>query len=379
MKTRFVPEGRLPPPLLLNPGPSNVTASVARALLLGDMCHREPEFAQVQTSIRALLLQAFAPGAEERYTSVLLTGSGTAALEATITSVVGPNQTLLVLENGVYGERITTIASAYGIRHMTSSIPWTEPHDPAELARLLADSPEIDVVACVHHETTTGLLNPLKEIAGVCNAAGKLLLVDAISSLAGEELDLVGWGVDACVATANKCIRGIAGLSFTLLRRQLMERIAGYPPRTLYLNLPTYHAKQEAGGTPFTPAVQVSYALEQALRELLDEGLQNRIVCLRRLAKCLRDGFSRLGLQRLLNSEQLSNTVTTLLLPDGWSYESLHDSLKAEGFVIYAGQGALKEHAFRVANMGVMDEHDAERLHLALERVLKARDDGEAG
>jgi 2-aminoethylphosphonate-pyruvate transaminase len=366
---RFVPVGVSDPPLLLNPGPINVSARVAEALLKGDLCHREPEFAELQSAIRGQLLEAFAPG--DGYTSVLLTGSGTAALEAAVSSIIGPDQTLLVCQNGVYGERIRKIAQAHQIEHRTLEAPWTERIDPAALREVLASDPSIGVVACVHHETTTGLLNPIEELAAVCREAGRAFLIDAISAIAGEELDLAGWGVDACVGTANKCIRGLPGISFVLLRRELMARIEEYPPRTLYLHLPTYHGKQETQGTPFTPAVQVAFALREALGELLEEGVGERVARMAHVAELLRKGFVRLGLELLLEPRLLSNTITTLGLPEGWTYDRLHDALRVEGFVIYAGQGDLRRRAFRVSNMGVMDDADYLRFLEALERVLE--------
>lgn len=200
---RFRPEGEGEPVLLLNPGPINVSEGVARAQLRGDLCHREPEFFAVQRSIRALLLRAFAP--EGGWTPVLLSGSGTAALEAAVSSLIGPEEELLVLRNGVYGERIEAIAKAHGIPFRVLDQPWTRPQDPRALAEALDAYPRVGVVAGVVHETTTGLLNPIRELGEVCRARGKAFLVDAISAIAGEELDL-SWGVDAVVGTDRKSV-----------------------------------------------------------------------------------------------------------------------------------------------------------------------------
>ena len=361
---RFVPETG-EPLLLLNPGPVNVSDRVSRSLLLGDMCHREPEFGALQDTIRSQLRQAFAPS----YAPVLLTGSGTCALEAAVSSIVGPDQTLLVLENGVYGDRIANIAAAHGITHERLTAPWTSAQDPAAVERALNANPDIGVVACVHHETTTGLLNPIQALARVCRERGKTLVVDAISAIGGEQLDVEGWGVHAVVGTANKCIRGIAGLSFVLLEPKLMDLIAAHPPRTLYLHLPTYFAKQEASSVPFTPAVQVAYALREALAELLEEGVSARVATLAATAEHLRAGFASLGLKLLLDKHH-SNTITTLPLPEGWTYTALHDALRARGFVIYAGQGELSGSAFRVSNMGVMARSDYDRFLTALRGTL---------
>lgn len=364
---RFSPPGGPDPLLLLNPGPINVSQGVAEALLRGDLCHREPEFARVQRRVRELLCQAFAP---KGYTAILLTGSGTAALEAAVTSSVGPDETLLVLRNGVYGERIEAIAEAHGIPHQVLDAGWGEPHDPDIVARVLADDPALAVVAGVIHETTTGLMNPIKDLAQVVRAAGRTLLVDGVSALGGEEVDLAGWGVDVCVGTANKCIRGLPGMSFVLVQEELMERIASYPPRSLYLHLPTYFAQQEQDTTPFTPAIQVAYALEVALEELLAEGVAVRVARMKAVSDHLRERCQALGLELYLDSRYLSRTITTFRLPSGLSYEELHDGLKARGFVIYAGQGELRAQAFRVSNIGVLSDADYERFLAALAEVL---------
>lgn len=364
---RFLPPGRGEPLLLLNPGPINVSQRVAEALLGGDLCHREPEYFAVQRRVRALLCEAFAP---QGYAPILLTGSGTAALEASIASCVGPDERLLVLRNGIYGERIEQIAEAQGIEHTVLDAGWSDAHDVDLVRQALEEDPTIAVVAGVVHETTTGLLNPIQDLAPLCRELGRVFIVDAISAIGGEELDLLGWGVDVCVGSSNKCIRGLPGLSFVLATDAVMARIQDYPPRTLYLHLPTYYAQQEADGTPFTPAVQLAYAFQAALEELLEEGVAARVARMQHVSQLLRAGCQALGLELYLEEGPYSRTITTYKLPPGWSYERLHDALKARGFVIYAGQGALRSEAFRVCNMGVLSDADYQRFLAALGEVL---------
>lgn len=367
---RFRPPSGEEPPLLLNPGPINVSQRVGEALLRGDLCHREPEWATLQREVRARLVALFASGAEAEWGACLLTGSGTAAMESAVSSLCPPGKRLLVLQNGVYGERLAAIARAHGIELRLLEAPWTSPQDPRALEAALRADPQIATVAAVHHETTTGLLNPIRELGQVCRAAGRALIVDAISSIGGEELELEGWGVSAVIGTANKCIRGLPGLSFVLARRALLAQAAAWPARTLYLHLPAYFGAQEQDGVPFTPAVQVGYAFQEALAELAEEGVAARCARYRALAGQLRAGLSRLGLEPLVADPHRSHTITTLGLPAGWTYEALHDALRAQGLVIYAGQGALKQTAFRVANMGHLDEADIARVVGALEGLL---------
>src|SRR5204863_5234610 len=170
--------------------------------------------------------------------------------------------------------------------------------------------------------------------------------------------------------TGGKCVQAFPGLGFVLVRRDVMERLAGHPRRSLYLSLPVHHEAQERDTVPFTPAVQLAYALDEALAELLEEGVANRIRRYAAAAGLLRDGFTRLGLGFVLPPARRSNSLTSLWLPAGRTYAALHDGLKARGFVIYEGQGRLAREIFRVANMGQLAPADFERFLVALAGVL---------
>lgn len=354
--------------VLLNPGPVNVSKRVETALLRGDLCHREQEFTGLMDSIRKKLLRAF--NIEKDYTAVLLSGSGTAALEMAVSSSLSPDKSMLVIENGVYGERIGKIAECYKLNKHVLHYPWDRPPDLQEVEKALQTHPEIEVVAMVHHETTTGQINPVQEVGRQARRYKKKFLVDAISSLAGEAVDFDRFNIDICVGTANKCIQGVPGVSFVLFRKSEADRLKSIPRRSVYMNLPAYYEAQEKGGVLFTPAVQVHYALDEALSELLEETVAARIQRYRAAATLLRKGFSRIGLQFLISEEFRSNTLTALKLPDGVSYSNLHDRLKEEGFIIYAGQGNFSDSIFRVANMGDIRLEEFERFLHALAEYL---------
>jgi len=348
--------------ILLNPGPVNVSPRVTAALGRGDICHREPECAQLLARVRARLLEAFAP--RLGFTAVLLTGSGTAAVEAAVTSVCSPPGRLVVVSNGVYGERIASMAEAARVPHTVVASPWTSPPDLDAVEDALR-APDVEAVAVVHHETTTGLINPVAALAQRARALGKLVLVDAVSSLGGDALDLAA--CDLVVGTSGKCIQAFPGMAFVLVRDEVMARIATYPRRSIYLSLATYLTQE----TPFTPAVQVAYALDEALAELLEETVDARIARYASAATFLRVGFTRLGLECVLPSALRSNTITSLRFPAGRTYRDLHDALKTRGFVIYEGQGAFAREAFRVANMGALARGDFTRFLAALDEVLQ--------
>jgi 2-aminoethylphosphonate-pyruvate transaminase len=356
--------------VLLNPGPVNVTERVRQALLKPDLCHREKEFSDLMQSIRSKLVRAF--GIQNDYDAVLTTGSGTAALEMAVCSCLSEGETMLVIRNGVYGDRISAMAEAYGFNTQCLDTPWGEPPVLSNIEQVLKQNPKIEVVALVHHETTTGLLNPVHEIGELVRKYKKRFLVDSISGLAGDALDFNRAGVDFCVGTANKCLQGLPGVSFVLARKTEMTRLKKIPERSHYFNLYKNHQAQEKGDTLFTPAVQIHYALDAALDELLEETVTGRINRYRQASAMLRKGFREMGLEFIVSETHLSNTLTALKLPEDVTYQGLHDRLKGQGFVIYAGQKKLSESIFRIANMGDITTEEFQRLLDTLKNCLSA-------
>jgi len=362
--------------VLMNPGPVVVDDTVRRAACGPDMCHREPEFANLMLRVAGKLTRVC--GGEDGYASVVFTGSGTAALEAMLASVVPPGGKLLVIENGHYGERLAKIAAVHRIPHRICSFGWAAPYDLARIEQALADDPDITHLAMVHHETSTGMLNPVGEVGRLAASYGKSLMVDAISSLGGELLDVRKDHIDWCAGTANKCLEGLPGISFVCAPRDRLEELAQVPPRSFYLNLfGQYAAMYHHGEPPFTPAVPAFLALDAALDLLLTEGVEGRHARYAALAAQLRAGLAELGFRFLLPSELSSATLTAVYLPEGLEYSDLHDKLKAEGFVIYAGQDNLRQKIFRLANMGRITAADIERfldvLRLILQELRSAR------
>ena len=334
-------------------------------MALPDLCHREKEFADLMAAIRSKLLQAF--NIEKEFTSVLVSGSGTAALEMAVSSSLAPGRSMLVIENGVYGERIGKLCDVYNFHRHTIKLDWGVPPNLDDIEGILKRRSDIEVVSLVHHETTTGLLNPLQAVGELAKKYGKVFLVDCISSMAGDEMGFTC--IDLAVGTANKCLQGVPGVSFVLLRKKDLARLIKIPARTLYFNLTEYHKAQETGGLLFTPAIPAHYALDVALDELIEETVTGRIKRYGDAANFLRDGFKNLGLEFLIPQGWRSNCLTGLKLPKGINYEKLHAELKSKGFVIYAGQGNLSESIFRIANMGDIKQEELQRLLKVLETV----------
>ncbi|HEU0069529.1 MAG TPA: aminotransferase class V-fold PLP-dependent enzyme, partial [Nitrospiraceae bacterium] len=262
--------------ILLNPGPVNVSERVRQALLRPDVCHRESEFTELLHGIQAKLLKLFVPGAEAEYAAVVLTGSGTAAVESAVMSSLPHGKRMLVLNNGVYGERISQMIGLYRLGVSELKYDWTTRPDPERLRLALRQHPEAHAVAMVHHETTTGLINPVKEIADVVDSQNRVFILDAVSALAGEPLDIAGSHIYMVAGTAGKCIQGFPGVSFVLVNKRFLERMRTYARRSIYLHITQYVDDQGRGTIPFTPAVQVYYAFDEALNELMEEGVAKR-------------------------------------------------------------------------------------------------------
>jgi 2-aminoethylphosphonate-pyruvate transaminase len=352
--------------ILLNPGPVTLSQRVRDAMLRPDLCHREPEFGALQEGLRRKLLAVYASD-PERWAPVLLTGSGTAAVEAMLTSLVPSHGRVLIVENGVYGERMTQIARAHGLPHQHVTAAWSAPIELAAVERALR-SAAFTHIAVVHHETTTGRLNDLDGLAGLARAHGARLLIDAVSSFGAEAIRLDDWCVDGCAATANKCLHGVSGAAFVLVRR---AALSGTEQRTVYLDLAAHLARQDVGSTPFTPAVQAFYAWDEALDEFAEEGgLRARRALFRTRMGRISERLRACGVAPLLRDDETSCVLRSFRLLPGHGYAALHYRLKQEGFVIYAGQGPLSDDIFRVSAMGDIGGKDLTRLLDAFSAAL---------
>ena len=359
------------PDVLLNPGPVNLSEGVRRAQLGQDICHREPEYAELLKQCLDGILAVYGLD-RERFACALMVGSGTAAVEAAVLASLAPGQKLLVVCNGVYGERMRDIAACHGLETISLDLEWGAEIPLERLEELLAaHEREIWAVALVHHETTTGALNPLGEVGPLVKKYGKLLLVDGVSSFAGEEMDFEGWGIDLCAVSANKCLHSVPGAAFVILSQAARTRLEEAPRRSVYLDLKAYLAAAKTSSPPFTPAVQAMYALRQALAELAAQGVSARIDHYRKLSGLLRQEALRLGLRLYLPEERYGHLLTSFHLPEGVTYDQLHDYLRSKGFVIYTAQGQLQDRLFRLANMGEMGETEIRSLIAALEDFLK--------
>lgn len=354
--------------ILLNPGPVSISDPVRKAAVATDLCHREPEYFALQDRIRSGLLDVYGCDTTS-WSAVLLGGSGTTALEAMLSSLLPGQAKLLVIENGVYGERIRKIADIHRINFKSVKHDWLNAIDFKKIEEELSGG-NFTHVAAVHHETTTGRLNDMSRLAGLCEQHHAGLMLDAVSSFGAEDIPFRSPALLACAATANKCLHGIPGLCFVICRKESLET-GSEPPRSLYLHLPLWADAQDQQGTPFTPPVNSMLALDAALVELARQGgWKGRHAKYSNLSGQVRRALDRLGVQSLLNPGESSCVLNAYRLPAGKTYASIHEGLKQRGFVIYQGQGPLADEMFRISTMGDIGNYDMERLLSALAAVF---------
>jgi 2-aminoethylphosphonate-pyruvate transaminase len=357
--------------LLLNPGPVTLSERVRRSLLKPDLCHRESEFFDLQDEIRTRLLAVYELD-RSIWSAVLMTASGTAAVESMLAALVPQSGRVLIAENGVYGERMAQICAQYRIAHERVGADWLQPLEVDAIAAQLnprTDGGRFSHLAVVHHETTTGRLNRLEPLSKIARDSGVGLLVDAVSSFGAEPIDFADPSLTAVAATANKCLHGVPGIAFVIVRR---AALAAGLRRAFYLDLARLAQLQDQRNTPFTPAVQVCYGLLEALREYAEEGgREARHQRYAALAEQVRSGLAALGIEAMLPPAQSSVVLRSYRLPAGLSYEVLHDALKSKGFVIYAGQGGLSEKLFRISTMGAVTAPDLDRLLDCFRQLLR--------
>ena len=354
-------------PILLTPGPLT-TAEPTRRAMLRDWGSRDAGFIVLTAELRARLL-AVANGGE-RHVCVPLQGSGTFIVEAAITTLARRSDHLLVLVNGAYGERMLAIAERQGLQ--THALRWPEDAavDPAEVDRTLAAHPEVTHVAVVHCETTTGLLNPLSEVAAVVARHGRALLVDAMASFGALPIDLATMPATAVMASSNKCLEGTPGLGFALVARDALARAAGVCP-SLSLDLHAQHRGFEANGQwRFTPPVQVVAALVEALRALEAEGgPPARLARYRNNLDVLVAGMARLGFELYLAPALQAPIIATFRAPPSFAFQPFYDGLAERGFLIYPGK-LTKADSFRIGCIGAVDSGVFERLLQAVAEAV---------
>ncbi|WP_282937219.1 2-aminoethylphosphonate--pyruvate transaminase [Paenibacillus sp. RC67] len=357
------------PYLLLTPGPLTTTDSVKAAMLI-DWCTWDKEYNGLVQEIRSELVQLSTPQTE-KYTSVLMQGSGSFCVESVIGSVIPSNGKLAVLVNGAYGARIAQMVDVLNIDTAVLDFGETERADAARLETLLQQDAAITHVAVVHGETTTGMLNPIREIGVIAKQYSKTFIVDAMSTFGGIELDVAELQIDFLISSSNKCIQGVPGFGFVIAKREELELCRGRA-RSLALDLFDQWDTMERqnGKWRFTSPTHVVHAFYQAMKELAEEGgIVKRQQRYENNHRLLVKGMERLGFSALLPAEYQSPIITSFYYPksEHFSFETFYKRMKEEGFVLYPGK-ITSAQTFRIGNIGDVHANDIERLVEAVER-----------
>lgn len=358
--------------ILLNPGPATTTDTVKMAQVVPDICPREKAFADMMKVMREDFVR-IVHGDPGRYTSVLFCGSGTINMDVCLNSLLPEGRKVLVINNGAYSSRAVQICAYYGLPFIDLQFPEDEQPDIEEIERTLREHPEIALVYTTHNETGTGLLNPIREIGALVHRYGAVFAVDTTSTYAMRPIDMEADHIDFCMASAQKGLMAMTGLSFVIGDRALIEKSAQYPRRSYYCNLYLqYHFFETTGEMHFTPPVQTIYAARQALDEYFAEGEKAKWQRHLRVFEAIHAGLERLGFQDMIRRELQAGLVVAVKYPDdeNWDFERVHDYCYERGFTIYPGKAAV-QNTFRLCALGAITERDIEDFFVVLEEALR--------
>ena len=359
--------------ILLNPGPSTTTDTVKLAQVMPDICPREKEFAGMMKAMREDLVKVV-HGDLNRYTAVLFCGSGTLNIDVCINSLLPEGKKVLVINNGAYSTRAVEICQYYGLPCIDLKFPVDQLPDLTVVEETLQKNPDIGLVHITHHETGTGILNPIRAIGAIVHQYGATFTVDTTSSYAMVPIDIEKDNIDFCMASAQKGIMAMTGLSYVIGRRDIIEASRAYPKRSYYCNLSLqYDYFEKTGEMHFTPPVQTIYAARQGLNEYFAEGEQAKWARHTRVFNAIHAGLETLGFRDVIRRDLQSGLVVSVLYPDdpNWSFEAIHDYCYDHGFTIYPGKISTTN-TFRLCALGAIDEGDIKDFFVVLREALEA-------
>ncbi len=356
--------------LLFTPGPLTTSMTVKQAMLQ-DLGSRDFEFIDLVKEIRSRLLEIGGVG-DDGYEAIIMQGSGTFTLEAVVSSSVPPVGKLLVIINGAYGRRIAQIAKIHNIQTTTLEFPENRVPDLVQIEKALETDAAITNVAVIHCETTTGLMNPVQDIGRIVQGFSRRLFVDAMSSFGAVPVDLAEWGIDYLVSSANKCIEGVPGFGFALVRRDALMQTEGNA-RSLSLDLLSqWKGLEQNGQFRFTPPTHALLAFRQALLELEAEGgVAGRAARYRANYETLIAGMRAMGFQEYLEREDQGYIITSFRYPPhpNFDFDEFYRQLNDRGYVIYPGKVSQAD-CFRIGTIGRIFESDVNNLLAALREVV---------
>ena len=369
MTSSYMNELQPPQKVLLGPGPSTVHPRVLQALSLPVMGHLDPTFFQVMDDVCEMLRMVFHT---TNFMTVPISSTGTGAMETACANIIEPGDSMLVCRNGYFGIRLADIAERCGATVHVMDTPWGKAVDPQMLKDELERHPGLKAVGVVHAETSTGVLSDMKELVDVIHESGALAIVDAVTSLGGHEVRMDDWGIDVCYSATQKCLGAPPGLAPISLSPAAMDVVAKRPSKvqSFYFNLKDLEAYwNQTRAYHHTSPINMTYALREALRMMMEEGQKNRINRHARVAAALRAGAEALGLSLLAEEGHRLNPLTTLSIPQGIEDAKVRRALLND-YDIEIG-GGLGEFASKAWRVGLMGESARERNVFALLSALE--------
>ncbi|HJJ41722.1 MAG TPA: 2-aminoethylphosphonate aminotransferase [Methanocorpusculum sp.] len=363
---------KIPRKILLNPGPATTTDTVKLAQIVADICPREKEFGTLMKKMQNDLVR-IVHGNPQKYTSVLFCGSGTINIDVCLNSLLPDGKKILIINNGAYSTRAAEICEYYGLPHITLTFPIDKQPNLEIVEQTLKDNPDIAVVHTTHHETGTGLLNPIREIGSLVHRYNCVFTVDTTSSYAMIPIDIEKDNIDFCMASAQKGLMAMTGLSFVIGNTEIIEKSKDYPKRSYYCNLYLqYEYFKTKGEMHFTPPVQTVYAAAQGIREYFAEGETAKWQRHTRVYHAIQKGMAELGFRNVIIPKRQSGLVACLSYPSdpNWNFEKIHDYCYERGFTIYPGKVDSTQ-TFRLCALGAIDVQDIENFLEVFRAALK--------
>lgn len=358
--------------VLLNPGPATTSDAVKYAQVVPDICPREQEFVDIMAEVRKDLVK-IVHGDPLKYTAVIFTGSGTIIQDVLVNSLVPEGKKLCVVNNGAYAARMVEIAEYYHIPCVDIKFPSTGLPDLTTVRDTLAKETDIAVVVAVHHETGTGVLNPIKEIGAIAHDNGCVFVVDTISTYGLKPIDIEAENIDFLMSSAQKGLAAMTGASWTVGRIEEIKKSKDYPTRSYYCNLfMQYDFFDRVGEMHFTPPVQTIYALRQAIQEYWKEGQDARWERLTQCWEAIHKGLEKFGLKSVIDKAIQGHLVVTIEAPadERFDFFKLHDYCYERGFTIYPGKMFGLE-TFRLCNLGLITAKDIENFFVTAEAAFR--------
>ena len=356
---------------LLTPGPLTTSETVKKAMMV-DHCTWDDDYKVITQNIRKELVR-IANASEERYTAILMQGSGSFGVESVLSSAVGENDKILIAANGAYGERMIQIAQANGISYVSYIEEYNKQPSAEKIAQFLEEDPSITHVSMIHCETTSGILNDIASVSRVVKEHGRTMIVDAMSSFGGVEIPVEEYGIDFIISSSNKCIQGVPGFSFIIANRIALSKCRG-KARSLSLDLYSqWETMEKDGKWRFTSPTHVVLAFEQALKELRQEGgVEKRQERYYKNNRKLIGIMKELGIETYIDEEVQSPIITTFLYLEhcDFSFEDMYRYVKERGYALYPGK-VTDADTFRIGNIGEIYEEDIDRLGEIMKAYLK--------